>query len=408
MSKEHNINNDIIKITMFGGFKIESGGEAIQDTAARTHQLWHLIEYLVVFRHKTISQDELIAVLWPDNNIENPSNALKNLVYRIRSLFSSQNLPHARNMVMFNRGCYQWNNSLTTYVDTEGFEELYRQASTSDLSSDEKIKKYMEAIDVYKGDFLPGSCFENWVVPISSYYRSMYFRCVYAALGMLYDQGRYSEIEMICKKALLIDQFEENVHKHLIMSMIKQGLQTQALAHYNLVADLFFRELGVNLSASMRELYREIIKTTHDVETDINIVKEDLREPEQTTGAFYCEYEVFKNFYRLEARTAARSGQAIFISLLTIADPKGGTLEIKMQSKVMDILFEIIKGSLRKGDVFSRFSATQYVLMLPTLTYENCTMVMDRIIKRYKQTYRSKAVEIFTNIQPLNPIEITK
>lgn len=393
---------------MFGGFKIESGGETIQDTAARTHQLWHLIEYLIVFRHKTISQDELIAVLWPDNNIENPSNALKNLVYRIRSLFASQNMPCARDMVMFNRGCYQWNNSLTTYVDTESFEELYKQASAADLSPDKKINKYMEAINVYKGDFLPGSCFENWVVPICSYYRSMYFRCVYAAIGMLYDQGRYAEVEMICKKALIIDQFEESVHKHLIMSMVKQGMQTQALAHYNLVADLFFRELGVNLSASMRNLYREIIKTTHNVETDINIVKEDLKEPEQTTGAFYCEYEVFKNFYRLEARTAARSGQAIFISLLTISDPQGGTLDIKIQSKVMDNLFEIIKSGLRKGDVFSRFSATQYVLMLPTLTYENCAMVMDRIIKRYKQTYRSKAVEIFTKIQPLNPVEMTK
>lgn len=406
MSSEHD--TDVIKITMFGGFRIESGEECIQDTAARTHQLWHLIEYLVAFRNKTISQEELIGVLWPDNSIENPSNALKNLVYRIRSLFISQNMAHARDMVMFNRGCYQWNNKLATYVDTEKFEELYKQASADVLPVDEKIKMYMDAIDLYKGDFLPGSCFESWVVPLSSHYRSIYFKCVYAVFGMLSEQERYAEIEMICRKALVIDQFEENTHKHLITSLIRQGLQSQALSHYNFVADLFFRELGVNLSVSLRDLYREIIKTDRDVETDINVVKEDLREPEQTTGAFYCEYEVFKNLYRLEARTAARSGQAIFVSLITVTDPKGGTLDIKLQSKVMDGLFEVIKGSLRKGDVFSRFSATQYVLMLPTLTYENCIMVMDRVIKRYKQTYRSKAVEILSNVQPLNPIEMAR
>lgn len=408
MSKEHNINNDIIRITTFGGFKIESGGEALQDTAARTHQLWHLIEYLVAFRHKTITQDELIEILWPGNNIENPSNALKNLIYRIRSMLSSQNLKHARDMVTFGNNCYRWNNNLNTYVDSEEFEELYKQASASDLSPAEKIKKYMDAIDIYKGDFLPGSRFESWVVPISSYYRSIYFKCVYTALGLLSDQESYAEMEMICKKALLIDQFEETVHKYLIISLMKQGMQTQALSHYNFVTDLFFRELGVNPSASMRELYRDIIKTTHDVETDINIVKEDLREPEHTAGAFYCEYEVFKSLYRLEARTASRSGQSIFISLLTVTNPQGGLLDIKLQSKVMDNLFEIVKNSLRKGDVFSRFSATQYVLMLPTLTYENSMMVMDRIVKRYKQTYRSKAVELLTNVQPLNPIEMSK
>ena len=399
---------EIIKVTMFGGFKIEIGGAMIQDTAARTHQLWHLIEYLVTFRHKTISQEELIEILWPEDDIENPSNALKNLIYRIRSAFSQQDLPYAREMIAFTRGSYQWNNGLPCTVDIEEFEELYKQGSLPNQTREVSIEKYMQAIDIYRGDFLPGSCYENWVVPISSYYRSMYFKCVYAVLSMLSEQQQWPEIEMICKKALIIDHFEENAHKYLILAMIKQGKQTQALAHYSFVTDLFFRELGVNPSASMRELYRDIVKTIHDVEIDISIVKEDLKESDQTDGAFYCEYEVFKNLYRLEARTAARTGQSIFISLLTVTDAKNGALDVKTQSKVMDNLFDIIQASLRKGDVFARFSATQYVLMLPTLTFENCVMVMDRIVKRYKQTYRSKAVEIFAKVQPLNPIEMGK
>jgi GGDEF domain-containing protein len=72
----------------------------------------------------------------------------------------------------------------------------------------------------------------------------------------------------------------------------------------------------------------------------------------------------------------------------------------------MDSLFEVIKSSLRRGDVFSRFSVTQFVLMLPTLTYENCEMVMERVIRRYKQAYRAKAAEIVANVQPLSPVEL--
>jgi GGDEF domain-containing protein len=72
----------------------------------------------------------------------------------------------------------------------------------------------------------------------------------------------------------------------------------------------------------------------------------------------------------------------------------------------MDNLFEVIKSSLRRGDVFSRFSATQYVLMLPTLTYENCEMVMERVIRRYRQTFRAKAAEIIASVQPLSPVEL--
>jgi GGDEF domain-containing protein len=72
----------------------------------------------------------------------------------------------------------------------------------------------------------------------------------------------------------------------------------------------------------------------------------------------------------------------------------------------MDNLYDVIKGSLRRGDVFSRFSSTQFVLMLPTLTYENCEMVMERVIRRYKQTYRAKAADIIASVQPLIPVEL--
>lgn len=397
-----------IRVTMFGGFKIESGGKVIHDTSARTHQLWHLIEYIITYRQKSISQDELISALWPDDNIENPSNALKNLVYRIRSAFTAQKLPHARDMVIFVRGCYQWNNSLDTCVDAEEFEELYKQASMPGTPIEDSIEKYTAAIELYKGDFLPGARFESWVVSISSYYRSMYFKCVYAALELLLRTQKYTEIELICQKALIIDQFEEDIHKYLILAMIHQGKQTHALAHYSYITDLFFRELGVNPSPSMRDLYRDIIKTINNVEADIDIVKEDLREPDNGTGAFYCEYEVFKNLYRLEARTAARTGQSVFVCLLTADGSRGELLDAKTRSKIMDGLFEIIKASLRKGDVFSRFSATQYVLMLPTLTYENCVMVMNRIIKRYNQSYHSKTIEISAKVQPLSPVEIAR
>ena len=37
----------------------------------------------------------------------------------------------------------------------------------------------------------------------------------------------------------------------------------------------------------------------------------------------------------------------------------------------MDLLLEVIKTSLRRGDVVSRYSGAQFVIMLPALTYED-------------------------------------
>lgn len=405
---EQSQNDTSVYITMLGGFSVRVGENEIQDSSARTHQLWHLIEYLIAYRHRTVTQEELIQVLWPEGNIDNPANALKNLVYRVRTTLSSNGLAYAREMIVYSRGSYRWNNNLVTVVDTEEFEEQYKMAMTSGQTVENQVRRYCDTIDLYSGDFLPGARFETWVVSLSSHYRWMYFNCVYAVLEILEEQQRYAEMEQICRKAVGIDQFEEAAHRYLIFALMRQGKQAQALAHYSAVTDLFFRELGINPSSSMRALYREIVKATHDVEIDLSIIKEDLEESEWSKGAFYCEYEVFKNLYRLEARAAARTGQSIFVALATVEDSAGNVLEVKLQNKVMDSLYGIIQTNLRLGDVFARFSASQYVLMLPSLTFENCDMVMDRIIKRFRQVHRNKNVSIYSKIQPLDPIELIK
>ena len=128
-------------------------------------------------------------------------------------------------------------------------------------------------------------------------------------------------------------------------------------------------------SERLRNLYREIIKNVQHVETDLEIIKEDLREASLAYGAFFCEYEVFKNIYRLEARAAERTGQSVFLLLLTVTDTQGQIPAIKLLNNSMDRLRDCLLHSLRRNDVVSRFSATQFVVMLSSLTFENSLMV---------------------------------
>ena len=100
-------------------------------------------------------------------------------------------------------------------------------------------------------------------------------------------------------------------------------------------------------------------------------------------GAFICDYEIFKNMYRLKARDASRSGRAIFIGLITLTDMCGHLPKKELLCIAMEKLLDSIHESLRKSDVISRFSATQYILMLPSHTYENGQMVMERIAKNF-------------------------
>lgn len=392
-----------VYIQMLGGFQLTVGDKVISDSISHTRQLWNLLEYLIAFRNNTISQNELVEALWPDNGSENPANALKNLVYRIRTLFASHGIPCAKEFIVFRHGAYHWNNALPCQVDTEDFENLAKAALQASCA-EEKVDIYMRAMELYKGDFLPGSGYEEWAVPLTGYYRSVYFKCVYEAVTLLIDLGRFDDIAVICERAAVIDPFEEKAHRYLIFALLKQNKQSAALEHYSHVTDLFYRELGVKPSEAMRDLYREITKSVNSIETDLSIIKEDLCERSMVESAFYCDYEVFKNLYRLEARAAARTGQSVFIGLLTVTDGENNVPELKLLGGIMDNLLQIIRQSLRKGDVVSRFSTTQYVVMLPALTFENGRMVLDRIHRKYKVAYRTKNVKLHTTLQPLDPV----
>ena len=107
-------------------------------------------------------------------------------------------------------------------------------------------------------------------------------------------------------------------------------------------------ELGVKVSDRLRSIYRDIIKTEKSVETDLDIIKNDLREATSVEGAFFCEYEIFKDVYRLQARSIARNGQTVYIGLLTVTDFNSGIPDSKLLNNAMDHLEGAIRLSLRK------------------------------------------------------------
>ena len=187
-------------------------------------------------------------------------------------------------------------------------------------------------------------------------------------------------------------------------ALMAVGAQQNALQHYEYVTDLFFSQFGITPSDQLTALYKEIAKACNATELDLNIIKDNLREYSLRPGAFFCEYEVFKDIYRLEARVAVRTGQATYICLVTAADPFGKTLATKTINVSMDRLKDIIAFSLRRGDVFTRYSVTQFLIMLQSASYEKSDMVIKRIHRNYKKAYPKSKVDLHFKLLPLDAV----
>lgn len=397
-----NNQQSIIYVNMLGRFSITMGDKTIVDQNNQSKKPWSLLVYLITFRGRDIPVDELIDLFWKDEASHNPAGALKTLMFRVRKLLEPLGYP-TQELIFQNRKTYGWTSKLTTVCDIDRFEELCLQSEAPDLSNDRRLTICLEAFALYKGNFLPKSEWESWVVPIHTYYSTLYQKLIYRTLRLLDEKKDYPTIIDVCMQNISIDPYGEEAHYYLIYALYQSDNQLMALEQYHRTNDLFYNEFAITPSSRFKELYKLISDKKHGITLDLTTIQEDLMESEPTRGAFCCEPSVFRDIYQLESRAIERTGDTIFLCVMTISNLKGDVLKPAVQTRAMDELGESIRNSLRRGDIYCRYSVSQYLILLPTATFENGEMVLKRIIHNFKKEYSRKDLTITYSLQDTMP-----
>lgn len=132
----------------------------------------------------------------------------------------------------------------------------------------------MKGLDLYKGDFLPKSEYESWVIPISTYYHSLYQKLVYKTIELLMEREDYGAITSVCQTAIGIEPFDEQFHYYLVYSLYKDNHISQAVDHYNHTLDLFYNEFSISPSEHFKELYKTIRNKEQGINTNLDSIQE--------------------------------------------------------------------------------------------------------------------------------------
>ena len=81
-----NEEDKIIHVKMFSYFEMEIDGKTLSDETLHSNMLVKLIVYILCNRKAIISANDLCDVLWREDESDNPIGALKNLLYRLRTI----------------------------------------------------------------------------------------------------------------------------------------------------------------------------------------------------------------------------------------------------------------------------------------------------------------------------------
>ncbi len=371
-----------IHIRMLGACTINFQEQSIRSTDHHSKKLWILLSYMILNRNREISQDEYIHLLWQKTTSSNPSGALKTLMHRLKKLLNILSYPEP--VILPHHGTYAFNPNIPCQIDVEEFSSLCRAAEMEKDTETYPIS-LKHALTLYQGDFLPDIRENHWISSLNSQYHALYLHSARTMIELLINKEAYAQAANLCWQVLALTPYEESIHYHLIHSLYLSGSQQAALTQYNTSKELFLAHFSQFPSERFLGLYQIISAGTNHVETDIELIQDSLTE-KTPTGTFLCEYEIFKELYRLETRVVKRTRSSIYLCLITI--PEDSADKNALHTSML-FLKNAIMNSLRASDIFSRYSPSQYLLLVPAPNIEAMKQILNRILEIY---YKNREV----------------
>lgn len=395
------MNGPTLQVQMLGQFTLRYGDRTISDSDDRSRRVWSLLAYMLYNHGRSFAQEELIHLYWSNGEKSaDPGNALKSIFHRIRTALDKLQPGLGRLLIRRKAGRYFWNNVMPLSLDTEDFEAHFHAAEAAG-DDDVRLAEYQAALALYAGDPLPRMTDEIWTIPIVAYYHSLYTRAAAGAIELLEKQERTAEAVALCRRAIHIEPYQEDLYEHLMRGLLRTGDMKGAMSVYEEMSELLFAHFGVMPSETLRTLYRQATRTVNDRTLTMDEVCSQLEEPAPHGGAMVCEYDFFKILYRAEARSIARNGHSTNICLLSVSGKDGEMLARRSLDPAMNNLQVLVQNNLRRGDVIARCSISQYIILLPQANYENSRMVADRLVSAFYRRYPHSPARLRYTVQPL-------
>jgi len=390
----------LINIKMFGSFYITIGGKYIVFKKNNGSRTSFLLQYLIQNSGKSITKEKLIDVIYGDEEIENPVKALQVLVTRLRKILLDSGLPK-QEYIYCSDGMYGWNTKIPCEIDTHEFEIAVNKARQQGQTYERKIELYTRAIELYDGDFLPNLTGNDWATVVSAYYSNLYLQCFEEVWVLLRGNNDYQTMLKLCSKGMRVTPSEEELHIIYIRCLLGEGRIKDALTAYNFAMEMLLDEWLTVPSAELEALFGEISDKLKDERLPIKEIRDEIKEKAEQEGAFYCTLMSFIDSYRFVARMMERSGQSVYLMLCTLTNKNGGLPKSDERlSYAAKCLSDSVKKSLRRGDMYTRYSVTQFLVLLIGTNMENCTLISERINANYRKLYNGRGIHLKCSVLP--------
>lgn len=368
-----------LNVAMLGGLCVSVNGKIVFQEPEKLNKPWQILYYLALHADRMVPAGELLNQLWNPGELTDPANVLKNTVYALRRDLNAAGAEEST--IVFENGGYRFDQNVQVCVDLNEFLHLCEKAKNA--PENERADALLAAHRAF-GGFVPETLSSRiWMVAPSIQCRQMYLRISYALFEALWTAQRLEELAEAAQRTHGFEAEDETVLLWHMRALQKLGRDEELARIYGRDARAIERRQGAALSQETETIRRQATGQEDRPAQDIGVVCSDLlqsaRQENPPRGAYFCNYEVFKHTYALMARMALRKRQVVGVVLVTLRDGAGHELPRNALEDGMDRLKEAILCTLRKSDVFTRYSKDEFAMLMPMDDAGNAACVCRRL-----------------------------
>ena len=382
-------------IQTLGTVRLTLEGRTISLHTSITGKAFQLFLLLAYTGTRGVTRTALQDALY-DRKTTDAANALRINASRLRKLLLRSELPE-HNYIVVDQNIYYLTEPEYTgdfQVDVVLLEQLWEkiQKETEISAKRELLEK---ACKLYEGEFLPALSGEVWVENLRGRFQEIYFNCVQVLCEILKQQQDYKSLVRVTADAMRLYPTEEWAKLKMDGFVGLQKYKEAMEAYKDAVKDIF-SEQGMAVSDQMWERFKSLNQYIENQPRNLENIKEWLCEKERIPGAYCCSYPGFIDCYRMEARAAERKKRHGMLMICTIRDRQGAVItEAEKLQEYMDKLDQCVCVTLRRGDIYTRYSKDQILILVNDLKPEKAVSVENRIIGAFRKEAQGKA-EILT------------
>lgn len=225
-----------IYISLFNVFRVLA--DDVEVTRFRSDKARALLAYVAAQREQAHSRTALATLLWPELPDKSAKTNLRNVLSNLRKVLPAA-LTITRQTVALNAD---------VWVDV------------SELAGAEAER----AVELYTGEFLRGfgledsAEFDEWVAVEREKWHIHIMQTLDGLLTRLATQQQWDKVTVFAQRQLQIEAWHETAHRHLMQALAAQGQRAEAMAQFERCRAVLADELGIEPSATTRELFAQL------------------------------------------------------------------------------------------------------------------------------------------------------